>query len=172
MNRQGRKMVKVRTSPSTAVKRYAYDTGRKKQSAELICKYCNSIYQDKHWRAFDKLNPANIDKLQKSVCPSCHEERGHVSDGVVHIKGSFLKNHRKEIEGIILNCEQRELKRDVMNRVERLDSGVDEITAYTSKNQLAAEIGRKLDRAYKGGKLEIKWSKDDKPVDVTWHKDI
>jgi hypothetical protein len=59
-----------------------------------------------------------------------------------------------------------------MNRVERLDSGADEITAYTSKNQLAAEIGRKLDRAYKGGKLEIKWSKDDKPVDVTWHKDI
>jgi hypothetical protein len=141
-------------------------------SGDIICRYCNAIYQEKHWCAFNKLNPANIDKLQKGVCPSCHEERGHVSDGVVTITGTFVKNHRKEIDGIIINTEARELKRDIMNRIERIDSNADAIIVYTTKNQLAAEIGKNLDKAYKGGELEIKWSKDDKPVSVKWHKDI
>jgi hypothetical protein len=161
----------VRTPNMERSRRYAYDPGSK-SNAELICKYCSSVYEEKHWRSFDKLNPAHVDNLKKSVCPSCHEARGHVSDGVLHIKGGFLKNHIKEIQGIMLNAEKEEIKRNILNRIERIEFGKSAITVYTNKNNLAVEIGKKLDHAYKGGKLTIKWSKDDKPADVTWLKDL
>ena len=45
----------------------------------------------------------------------------------------------------------------------------EEITVYTTKNQLAVELGKKIAAAHKGGKLEIQWSKTDKPVEVRWH---
>ncbi len=171
MQQKGKIQV-VRTPNMDAEKRYPFDAGQKKKQGELICRYCNAVYDEKHWRHFDDLNPAHIDKLTKSVCPSCHEIRGHISDGVLHIEGTFVKANQEQIQGIIANCEAKETERDVLNRVERIESNKNEITVYTAKNTLAVEIGKKLDSAHKGGKLDIRWSKDDKPVDVRWHKDI
>jgi hypothetical protein len=141
------------------------------KSSNLICKYCNAVYGEKHWQAFDKLNFRDIDKLKQSVCPACHEKKNHVSDGVLQLSGKFLRNHLTEISGIITNTAATELKRDVLNRIERLDLYPTLVTVYTSKNQLAVEIGKRVNSAYKGGKLDIKWSKKDKPVSVKWHKD-
>jgi hypothetical protein len=151
--------------------RMAYDPRKKSTNAELICKVCKAIYQDKYWQPFAKLNPKNVDKLKQSVCPACHSKRAMASDGVLHLSGTFLKNHNKEIMGIILNTEAKENKRDVLNRIERIEYRGAEIIVYTGKNQLAVEMGKKVSSAYKGGELSIKWSKDDKPADVKWHKD-
>lgn len=149
--------------------------GRSKRSGKksdyLICNYCSSVYENKHWHAFDKINIKHIDEFVKSVCPSCHAKKSHVSDGVLKMTGKFLQNHLMEISGIISNTEAQEMKRDIMNRVERLDLYPTLITVYTAKNQLAVEIGKRVNKAYKGGKLDIKWSKSDKPVQVKWHKD-
>jgi len=169
-----KKAVKITILPERVKeKRYAFDTGNKHIKAEFICRYCNAVYEEKHWKPFMKLNPAHIDKLTKTVCPACHEQRAHVSDGVLHITGSFLQNHSKEIMGIILNTEAREGQRNILNRIERIETRPDSITVYTSKNQLAAEIGKKIDNAYKQGKLTIKWSRsgNDKIAEVFWHKD-
>lgn len=144
-------------------------SGSKKE--DLICIYCNAVYEKKRWLPFDKLNVKHIDNLEKSVCPSCHDKKNHVSDGVLQLSGKFLRNHLMEISGIIANTEAKEMKRDIMNRVERLDLYPTLVTVYTAKNQLAVEIGKHINSAYKGGKLEIKWSKSDKPVSVKWHKD-
>lgn len=152
-------------------KRYAFDPGKKKSQEGLICMYCNAVYDEKHWRHFEDLNPAHLEKMKKSCCPTCHEERGHVSDGVLHITGTFIQTGKDEIDGIIANCAKKEEKRDVLNRIERIDYGKNEITVYTAKNTLAVEIGKKLDSAHKGGKLDIKWAKGEKLSEVTWHKD-
>jgi len=93
------------------------------------------------------------------------------SDGELRLSGTFLKNHNKEIMGIILNTEAKENRRDVENRIERIAYEGAGITVYTGKNQLAVEMGKKISSAYKGGELTIKWSKDDKPAEVRWHKD-
>ena len=140
-------------------------------SGELICKYCHAIYQDKHWQPLENLDPKLIDRIQKGICPACHLERQHLSDGVVHLMGAFVGNHLEEIKNLIENIGELEEKRDILNRIERIEQKNGGITVYTSKNQLAVEIGKKVSNAHKGGKLDIQWSKEDKPVDVTWNKD-
>lgn len=153
-------------------KRYAFDKGQRHIAAGLVCKYCSAVYEEKHWQPLAKLDPKYADQLKETVCPACHAQKGLISDGVIHIRGSFMDQHRQEILNIILRTEERETSSNLMNRIERIDSRPSEITVYTAKNQLAAEIGKKIAAAYKGGKLEIKWSKSDKPVEVIWTKDI
>ncbi len=143
----------------------------KKPSGELICKYCHAIYQDKHWQAFENLDPKFIDELKQSVCPACHLEKNHLSDGVVHLTGNIISWHGTDIKNRIENIGDAEIKRDIMNRIERIEETEDRITVYTTKNQLAVEIGKKISDDHKGGTLDIKWSKGDKAVEVTWKKD-
>jgi hypothetical protein len=162
---------RVRTSTTNKEKRFSYDQSLKNIHADMICNYCHAIYSEKHWRPFADLKPEHLNKLKKGVCPTCHQKKSHVSDGVLHVSGSFLANHSKEIMSIILNAEERETKRNILNRIERINQSAKELTVYTAKNQMAAEIGKKLDSAYKGGKLTIKWSKEDKKADITWKKD-
>ena len=139
----------------------------------IICQYCNAVYQEKHWQPLAELDPKIIDDLVKGCCTACHLEKGHNSDGIVHLSGTFLEKHKDDIRGIIDNTGETEEERDFMNRIERIDeSDEGEISIYTTKNQLAVEIGKKIDNAYKGGELQINFSKDEKPVEVHWHKDI
>lgn len=138
---------------------------------ELICKYCHAVYQNKHWVAFEKLEAKFIDQLKKGSCPTCHETMQHLSDGVLHLSGVVLDKHFSEIKNIIHNIGEKEETRDIENRIERIEETNDGLTVYTSKNQLAVELGKHVDQAYKGGKLEIKWSKEDKPAEVRWHND-
>lgn len=144
----------------------------KKTGSSLICQYCNAVYQEKHWQPFEKMDPKLSDQLAKSCCPACHMKHEHISDGVLHLTGSFMEEHKDEISNLIENTAQTEEGRDFMNRVERIDhSEQGKMVIYTTKNQLAVEIGKKVDSAFKGGELKINFSKDDKPVDVRWHKD-
>ena len=140
-------------------------------SGELICKYCNAVYQNKRWIPFEKLDPTFIDQLKKGVCPACHLQQNHLSDGVVHLTGKMVGLHKEEIKNLLHNIAQKEEARDVENRLERMEETDETITLYTSKKQLATEMGKHVDDAYKGGTLEIKWSKEDKPVEVRWHHD-
>ncbi len=139
---------------------------------KLICKFCRAIYDGKHWLAFEKLDPTMIDEIKVNICPACHEKKDHISDGVLHLSGSILDMHKAEIKNIIANAAKREEERDVLNRIERIEESNGEMRIYTGKNQLAVELGKKINSAYKGGKIEIKWSKGDKPVEVRWHNDV
>ncbi|MBU1953972.1 hypothetical protein KKH03_03305, partial [Patescibacteria group bacterium] len=86
---------------------------------------------------------------------------------------SFFTEHKDEIIGAIRHSDQMARERDEMNRVLRIiRMSESDIGIFTSKNQLAVTIGKKLDSAFKGGKLSIHWSKGDKEVEVVWHKDM
>lgn len=138
----------------------------------IICKYCNAVYQDKKWERLADMDAKFVDELKRGCCPACHLEKGHLSDGVLQLSGTFFEEHKDEIKHLILNLAQKEEERDFMNRLERMDeSESGKITIYTTKNSLAVEMGKKVNDSYKGGKLDINFSKDDKPVDVRWHLD-
>ncbi len=140
-------------------------------NGELVCKYCNAIYQGKHWQSLEKLDLTLIDKFKKGVCPACHMSKNHLSDGVLHLSGAGFMEKKEEIKNLVENIGKKEEERDIENRVERIEEKSDSMIVYTSKNQLAVEIGKKIADSHKGGTLDIKWSKEDKPVDVTWNKD-
>jgi len=158
-------------------KYHSPDKGRTKKvasksSTKLICKECHAVYNGKTWQAFAKTNAKIMDELRVSVCPACHEKIGHISDGILHLSGTGMIKNKKEIKNLIQNTAKREEERDILNRVERIEDNANELIVYTTKNQLAVEIGKKIAAAHKGGKIEIKWSKSDKPVEVHWHFDL
>jgi NMD protein affecting ribosome stability and mRNA decay len=142
------------------------------KNAKLLCQECHAVYDGKSWQAFEKTNTKIMDELRASICPSCHEKIGHISDGVLHLSGTGMVKNKTEIKNLIQNTAKREEERDILNRIDRIEESPNEMTLYTSKNQLAVEIGKKIAAAHKGGKIEIKWSKGDKPVEVHWHFDL
>lgn len=158
---------KRHTESRGKTKRYYQDKGRGNERTKLLCHECRAVYDGNIWHPFEQLNPKTIDQLKISICPACHEQIDHVSDGVLHIKGIGIEQHRQEILNIIHNSGKQAEEKDVLDRIERVSED-NEITVYTTKNQLAVRIGKKLASAYKGGRLDIKWSKTDKPVDVVW----
>lgn len=152
------------------------DPNRSKETNQkgdhIICKYCHAVYQNKKWEKLEKMDPKFVDQLSKGCCPACHLEKSHLSDGVLFLTGNVISAHKDEIKNLIHNIAEKEEERDFMNRVERIEeSEPEKMVIYTTKNTLAVEIGKKIDSAYKGGKLDINFSKDDKPVDVRWHLD-
>ena len=164
--------MEVRTPNKKRDKRFFLDKGARYERTRLICRYCRAIYENNRWQAFEKLNPQHVDELKMSICPACHEEMEHVSDGVVHLSGSAVALHKNEIRNLIANVGKTAEKDDILARIERIDDKAkDQIIVYTTKNQLAVKIAKKVASAYKGGELDIKWSKGDKPVEVYWRCD-
>lgn len=131
------------------------------------------IYQEKHWKPLSELRPDLVDSFKEGTSPLTQMLKDHTCEGVLHIKGSFFEAHMQEIMGSIRHSDDMARERDPMNRVVnivRLDDM--DIGIFTSKNQLAVTLGKKLDSAYKGGDLNITWSKGDREVEVVWTKDL
>lgn len=145
--------------------------GKKSSGLKLLCRYCHAVYNGKSWIPFEKMDPKIIDELRASVCPACHEINEHVSDGILNIRGAGVKAHLKDITNLINHMGKTAEARNVLDRVERVDQTRDGLVVYTTLNQLAVRIGKSVASAYKGGKLDIKWSRQDKPVEVTWTYD-
>lgn len=171
-SRNSKPKVTIRTPNKAKDKRFFLDKRTHHQRTKLLCRYCRAIYENNSWQAFEKLNPQYVDELKMSVCPACHEEIEHISDGVLHLNGSGVAIHKEEIKNLINNIGKTAEQEDILDRVERIDDSVKEqIIVYTTKNQLAVKIGKQVASSHKGGKLDIKWSKNDKPVEVYWRYD-
>ncbi len=145
--------------------------GKKGGRLKLLCRYCHAVYDGKGWIPFKKMDPKMIDQLHASVCPACHETMSHLSDGVLHIQGAGVKAHLTDITNLIKKMGKEAEGRNILDRVERVDQDRNGLMVYTTINQLAVKIGKAVASAYKGGKLEIKWSREDKPVEVYWTYD-
>lgn len=141
---------------------------KKGMSTKLLCRYCHAVYDGKGWIPFKKLDPKMIDQLHASVCPACHEINDHLSDGVLHLEGAGVKPHIKDIKNLIMRLGKQAEEKNILDRLERMDDDKNGMTVYTTMNQLAVKMGKAVASAYKGGRLDIQWSKRDKPVEVTW----
>ena len=150
---------------------HGFTKGKKGGHLKLLCRYCHAVYNGKGWIAFEKMDPKMIDELRASVCPACHETMSHLSDGVLHIQGAGVKPHLQDIKNLIMRMGKQAEAKNILDRVERIDAERTGIVVYTTMNQLAVRIGKNVASAYKGGKLVIKWSKQDKPVEVYWTYD-
>ena len=153
-------------------KRFPFDKGKKHMKDNIVDPESNLIYQDKHWKPVEKLDPKKVDQMKEGKAPITEMLHAQICDGVLHLTGTFLEKHKEEIHNTVMNCEKLAKERDSMNQIENIEESKTGITIYTVKNQLAVIIGKKLDSAFKGGNLEIKWSKGDKPSEVRWHKDL
>lgn len=153
-------------------KRFPFDQGKKNMKDNIVDGENNLVYEDKRWKDIDQLSPKYVDKMKKGKSPLTRMEESGICDGVIHLTGAFVKDHKDEIINTIENSEKMAEKRNAMNKIQNIEyPSTDSIIVYTVKNQLAVTLGKKIDQSFKGGKLEIVWSKDDQPVEVKWHKD-
>lgn len=154
-------------------KRMPFGRGESQQHQPIVDAENKLVYENKHWESLEKLDPNQVDNIKMGESPVTKMEKEGVCDGVLRLSGSMVEKHKEEIMNAIKHSEQMAIEKDPTNKIVNIEeNGADQVTIYTAKNQLAVTMGKKIDSAFKGGSLEIKWSEDDKPSDVKWHKDL
>lgn len=139
----------------------------------LIDTKAGLVHENKYWEKLGDLDPKNIDELIEGKAPSTRMKEEGICDGVLHLSGDFFINHKQEILNTIHNVAKMAEEHDPLNIIESMEEvEAGKVTVYTIKNQLAVRMGKKIDESFKGGELKIHWTKDDKPVEVWWHKDL
>lgn len=110
-----------------------------------VCSGCGAIYHKGGWQWGTALPNAH-----KHVCPACQRIHDRIPAGVIHITGTFLDQHRKEILGLIHNIEAREKAEHPLQRImsiQGFDHGTD--VALTDFH-ITHAIVEALTKAYQG----------------------
>ena len=138
----------------------------------IICPDCNCVFFDKAWhRSLDEdvKHIKESKSLKFKVCPACRMKRDRTFEGELVIELSKEKmGEKKEIMNIIKNSDKQAQAHDPMDRILWLEDKNNEIRIFTSENQLAVRIGKKLKASFKGSVLEIKHSHEEDVIRVFW----
>jgi NMD protein affecting ribosome stability and mRNA decay len=169
------KVQNLMRQPSSKKEEQEFGPGKK---GFVMCPDCNAAYYNKSWH--HGLEGAVRDQLPEEfadhdvtfeTCPVCKMKKDGTYEGEVIIKlGKPAEEYKEEILKAIRNSDDQAQDRDVMDAVLKIDDRGSEIRVYTSENQLAVKIGKKLDSAFKGGRLEIKYSEGEDTARVIWEK--
>jgi hypothetical protein len=138
-----------------------------------ICPRCGAVYDGHKWvpEPDDELVKQVKKKSAKSeLCPGdLRLEKGQV-EGVVTLKGSFMREHKDDILNLIGRVERNGRSRNVAARIYEMKEDDGEFSIETTDEHLAERIGKELEKAFKGD-LEIKWQEKDRFVRVSWQRD-
>jgi len=133
----------------------------------IMCEDCDAVYYYKSWHHdLDDFKHLDEDKATDfAVCPACQMERDNKYEGQV-IFENVPEKYMKEVVSNIENTGERAYKRDPMDRIIRIKKRGHAIEVLTSENQLARNIARQIERAYKGVKPDIQWSDSESAVRI------
>ena len=139
-----------------------------KAKKEFIeCMNCGSCYFEKSWH--HSLDQAKLEHLKQEkmikfdLCPACKmgKEKRYEGEVVIKISGTMNK---QEIMNEIKNSDLMARQKDPMDRVLWTEDKPDGLHVFTSENQLAVKIGKKIKSSLGKGTLTIDHSQDE---DVT-----
>lgn len=133
----------------------------------ILCRECNSVFFDKAWHhrlgeEKDSHFLKSGKKIKFELCPACKMARDNLFEGELIIK---LKEESEKLKTNILNTinnsDKQARERDPMDRILRIEEKTDGIHVFTSENQLAVKIGKKLKSSFNGGKMDIQHTGED-----------
>lgn len=133
------------------------------------CRQCGSVYMAGRWYLSNQVEEKKQDGPDV-LCPACRKLRDKVPSGVLKITGSFVRNHKEEIINLIRNETGKAAHGNPLERVMSMESDSEGMHITTTNEKLAQKIGRALHKAYRG-KVEYKWSADNRLARVNWHRD-
>lgn len=132
----------------------------------IICRECNSVFFDKAWHhRLEEEKDSHLKsskKIKFELCPACEMARDNLFEGEIIIKlkeGS--EKFKTDILNTINNSDKQAMERDPMDRILRIEEKTDGIHVFTSENQLAVKMGKKLRTSFNGGKMEIQHTGED-----------
>jgi len=134
-----------------------------------LCKDCTAVYHNKKWHFDEKLyeEKKSLKDVNWVQCPACKKIKENVPNGVVTLRGEFLKEHKQEIINLINNEDARSKSYNPLKRIMKLDDNGDKIEIFTTSKNLAQRIGTIMHKAY-GGEVEYKKDEDPKFTRVEW----
>jgi len=131
-----------------------------------ICKACGVVYTQGNfkWKAVPP------EHAQSMECPACRRIRDHYEGGIVHIGGTFTKEHKDELLNLVANVETTEKTTRPLERLVEISQDANAIVIKTTYEHLARRIGEALHRAYKG-ELRLTYPDGEKYVRIHWFRD-
>jgi NMD protein affecting ribosome stability and mRNA decay len=137
---------------------------------KVICAKCPAVFDGGRWvfNPHEHLRLKDI-KVKESICPGCKRIERQYIEGVVSLKGEFLRKHKTEALNLIRHIAEDYRSRNVAARIYNLRQEEEGIFVETTDLPLAERIGKEFVRAFSGS-LEINWLKDARFVRVTWKR--
>lgn len=137
-----------------------------------VCVECRSVYAGKRWEMRDQAarDLREAKRVVETLCPACRKIRDRAPGGIVTLSGEFLAKHEEEIINLINHESKRAMEINPLERLIDIERSDTKIIILTTNEKLAQRIGRALYKAYRG-KVEYKWSEDNKLARVNWHRD-
>lgn len=137
----------------------------------LICKTCQAAYYDKSWHhdlSGDRhLKEKNIDKKKINfvLCPACQMIKNKQYEGLITIYNTPEKI-KEEMIHLIKNMGNTAYEMDPLNRVSKIKESKNIIEVWTTENQLAKKIARKVRSTFPKqlSKEKISFSSDESDV--------
>jgi hypothetical protein len=138
-----------------------------------VCPRCGAVYDGHRWI------PEPDAELERLLAKKAHETRLCPGDlrlerrqveGVVTLRGLFMKPHIDEIKNLIKRVARDGRKRNVAARVFDITEDEGSLVIETTDEHLAERMGKEVEKAFKG-KLEIKWQEKDAFARVVWQRD-
>ncbi len=128
----------------------------------VVCGDCNAVYYQKSWHhGFADYKHLTENKLVNfAICPACQMIKDNKFEGKVVFE-NVPEELRDEIVRNVENTGKKEFERDPMDRIITIKNQESRIEVLTTENQLARNIARQAERAYKGCKSEVIWSKEE-----------
>lgn len=137
----------------------------------MVCSECQAVLHDQRWYLKEQTDPKMLKgQVRSTVCPACQKVRDRLPGGIVHLSGSFLRNHREEILNLIKNENTRAMAVNPLERIMDIEIANAGLDVLTTNEKLAQRIGRALQKAYDGD-VAYKWSEDNKLARVSWQRD-
>jgi len=155
--------------PNPKEKEQEYGPGKKDF---VVCSDCNAVYYHKSWHhGFTDYKHLTENKaVNFIVCPACQMIKDGKFEGKVVFE-NVPEELRDEVMRNAENTGKKEFERDPMDRIIRIKNPArgearqrrqeSRIEVLTTENQLARNIARQVERAYKGCKSEVIWSKEE-----------
>ncbi len=136
-----------------------------------ICKECKAVYHSKKWFLDEKLYEQKkaLKDVHLVICPACKKTQENVPNGIVTLKGDFLKQHKEEIMNLIHNEDARSKQYNPLKRIMKIDEKGGEVEIQTTSAKLAQRIGSILFKAY-SGEVEYKKHENAKFMRVEWRR--
>lgn len=142
-----------------------------------VCPRCHALYYDKHWHSWADVKDLTVrlraEGVKDQLCAECLWSKD-AKKGMRNYEGEVIlaswENTKQKIEMLqqARNVGKRALARDPEDQIISIEDLGNRVRILTTENQLAVSIGKQIDRAHKGGKLEIKFSHEDAPTRVIW----
>lgn len=163
---------------ATFTKRVDHEAGRHRTLRSVpepkLCQECGAIYSTRRWRVLtqDQIKEEFQEKtFSKTLCPACKQLQNGVPGGFVHLEGTFLVDHKKEIEHMMRNVAMYALNTNPLARIMNWETpNANSLKVATTTEKLAQRLGHELNKAF-GGTVRYDFSHENKLVHVWWHRD-